>query len=146
MKKSYLYSGLVMTAAGVCFLLLAALTEYALEPLLWGLCGGSLGGGLGSIFKYIDWSHPEHREEYAQRLERERISMGDERKIMLRDKSGAVTYRLSLLICAFGAFAFSIAAILGVSWARSVTMTLGILLITQYVLGLLVYRRLEKRF
>ena len=146
MKKSYLYSGLVMAAAGVCFLLLALFTEYTLEPLLWGLFGGCFWAGIVSIVKYCYWSSPAHREEYVKRLETEHISLRDERKIMLRDKSGAVTYRLSLLVCALGAFAFSIASLLGTPWARYVTTTLAILLIVQYVLGIIVYRRLEKRF
>ena len=145
MKKSYLYSGLAMLAAGAAFMLIAVFTEYALEPLLWGVCGGGLGGGIASLLHYWYWTRPAHQEEYAQMLETERISAQDERKIMLRDKSGAVTYRISLLLCALGAFAFSIASILGASWARYVTITLGILMVLQYVMGILVYRRLEKR-
>ncbi len=145
MKKSYLYTGFAMAAVGVAFMLIAIFTEHALEPLLWGLCFGLLFNGIVSVLKYWYWTRPAHQEKYAQILKKERISARDERKIMLRDKSGAVTYRISLLLCALGAFGFSIASILGTSWARYVTITLGVLLIVLYVLGIWVYRRLEKR-
>lgn len=44
--------------------------------------------GITMICKYVYWSKPENKVKYNEKVKIEKIKMADERKIMLRDKSG----------------------------------------------------------
>lgn len=147
MTKKTLYEGIAYIAAGLFCLALALTTEWQIEPLLWGLFGAGIGPGIGLIWKYFHWTRPGKREEYDARLKTERISMHDERKIMLRDKSGAIVYRIMLLVYAVLTFLCSILSVLdiGKPFTLYLTICCAVLIVVQYVLGILVFQRLEKK-
>ena len=98
MKKSMLYTGIAYVLAGIACFALAILFEWKIESLLWGLGGAGTGPGVMMLWKYFHWTNPKNREEYEKRLQKERIELRDERKIMLRDKSGRITYIFMLLL------------------------------------------------
>ena len=85
MKKSILYTGIGYTLLGVISLIIALLTEFKFEGILWGLCGAGIGPGITMISKYVYWSKPENKVRYNEKVKIEKIEMDDERKVMIRD-------------------------------------------------------------
>lgn len=147
MKRSMLYTGIGYLAAGIGFLLLALMTEYALDPLFWGLAGGGIGPGIMMLWKYWHWTRPEHQEEYEQRMKHERINLRDERKTMLRDKSGAAVFRISLLVYPVLMLICAVLAILDIAMplARQLLWILLLLEVLQCAMGWVIYRYLSKK-
>ncbi len=147
MKKQTLYAGIAYAAAGCLFLLLALCTNWQIEPLFWGLFGAGVSSGLMMIGKYLYWARRDHRAAYDARLKAEQINLHDERKIMLRDKSGAIVYRTMLLGDILLTFVCSILSILeiGKPFTLYLTITFALLAVIQYLLGIAVFRHLEKK-
>lgn len=146
MKKSMLYTGFVYFFVGVISLIVALTTEYRLEALLWGITGAGIATGIRLIVKYYYWTKPEHKAEYDARLQNEAIQLKDERKVMLRDKSGRLAYIAMMLLQLILTFIFSILSMLDYYYpfSRYACIGLSILLIIQYVFGIVAYRRLSK--
>lgn len=73
--------------------------------------------------------------------------MSDERKVMLRDKSGCLTYRLMMLLHCIFMVVFSIMSVLDLynPFSKYACIGLACLLVFQYVCGLFVFSYLEKR-
>lgn len=146
MKKSMLYTGFVYFFVGIISLVIALTTAYPLEPLLWGITGAGIATGIRLLGKYYYWTKPEHKAEYDARLQNEAIQLKDERKVMLRDKSGRLAYIAMMLLQLILTFIFSILSMLDYFYpfSRYACIGLSILLIIQYVFGVVAYRRLSK--
>lgn len=146
MKKSTLYIGFAYCFVGITSMVIALMTEFRLEALLWGIAGAGIGPGVLIIGRYFYWLRPEHQAEYANRIQKENIDLKDERKIMLRDKSGRLAYIATMILQLALAFAFSILSILGyfAPFSRYACIGLGVLLILQYIFGIVAYNRLSK--
>lgn len=146
MKKSTLYTGFVYCLVGVASLVIALTTEFRLEALLWGIAGAGIGPGVLIIGRYFYWLRPEHQAEYENRIQKENIDLKDERKIMLRDKSGRLAYIATMILQLALAFTFSILSILGyfAPFSKYACIGLGALLILQYIFGIVAYNRLSK--
>lgn len=146
MKKSTLYTGFVYCFVGITSMVIALMTEFRLEALLWGITGAGIVPGIIIIGKYFYWLKPEHQAEYENRRQMETIDLKDERKIMLRDKSGRLAYIATMILQLALAFTFSILSILGyfAPFSRYACIGLGGLLILQYVFGIIAYNRLSK--
>lgn len=147
MSKNNLYVGIVYTVAGLSFMMIALLWEFPNEAFLWGLGGAGTGAGLSMLWRYFYWSRPSKAEEYRLRLDNEQIELNDERKIMLRDKSGRITYVIMLglfcLLCIF----FSSLAVFGIMmpFSRYLTILFSLLLLFLFFCGIAVFRYLDKR-
>ena len=148
MKRSMLYTGIGYLCAGAAFLALALATECALTPLFWGLAGGGIGPGAVMVWKYLRWSRPDRREEYEQRAKNEQIELRDERKTMLRDKSGAAVFRLALIVCPILMFLCATLSLLeiGTPLVRQLIWFLLALEVLQYAIGWAIYRHLSKKY
>ena len=148
MKKSMLYTGIAYVFVGLCCLTAAILTETWLEAMLWGLAGGAVSPGLVMIWKYVHWTRPENREEYARRLEEEQIEMRDERKVMLRDKSGRIAYLIMIGVYCVLMLVFSVCSMGGwfMPFSRYAVIGLGILLVFQWACGLAAFSWASKRW
>ena len=147
MKKSYLWSGIVMICAGAACLAAALLLDTPLSSLLCGFCGGLAVPGLVQVFKYWKWTRPENAPLYQERLEQERIDLRDERKEMLRDRAGRLAYLLGLLVTAAAVLVFSVLGSLGIlADVRPMELYLASFLVMEYLAGIVFYRRLEKRY
>ncbi len=149
MKKSYLWSGLGMIAGGILFLLAALLLDTPLDSLFCGFFGAFTGPGVMQVYKYVRWTKLETPDSYQRHLEEEQIELRDERKSMLRDRSGRYAYILGLLAVALALLVFSVLDAFGV--VEEDTASLMILFLAGYavfqlVAGWVIYRWLEKRY
>lgn len=147
MKKSILYTGIGYTLLGVISLIIALLTEFKFEGILWGLCGAGIGPGITMICKYVYWLKPENKVRYNEKVKIEKIEMVDERKVMLRDKSGCITYRIMIAIYCILIMTFAVLAVFEyfMPFSQYAVIGLSILLIFQHICGIVIFNRLNKR-
>ena len=149
MKKRELWFGLAMIAGGILFLLAALLLETPLDSLFCGFFGALAGPGAVQVYKYVKWTKLETPDSYQRRLEEEQIELRDERKEMLRNKSGRMAYILGLLAAAVSMTAFSILGKLGMveeSASRLLILFLAGYMVFQIVAGWALYRLLDKKY
>lgn len=141
MKKNTLYIGLCYLTIGICVILFGvfgpSIKNYG---MIGGIAGAGIIPGIMLIYKYIYWSKPENKPKYEEKLKKERINLEDERKIMLREKSGRITYIILFYILAI---LIPVFAILNID--RILVITLGIIWIFMYVCGIVVFRILDKK-
>lgn len=149
MKKRDLWIGVGMIAGGVLCLLGALSWATPLGGLLFGLCGALTVPGVAQVRKYVKWTSPQNAPVYRERLEREQIDLRDERKSMLRDKSGRYAYILGLFTLAAAIFVFYLLEAFGmIGWreTRPIILFLGCYILFQAIAGMAIYRLLEKRY
>ncbi len=148
MKKSTLYLALGYLAAAAACLAVTLLTDTRIEPLLCGMVGGFGVAGLRLLRRYLYWSRPENAAAYAERQRETQISLHDERKIMLREKSGSLMYRATYWAEAVAVVELAVLSALGVGRpaARVAMIALALAMVAQTVAGRLVYRALEKKY
>lgn len=147
MKKSDLITGLISLLVGITCLVSELLFETKLNSILSGFAGAGISSGAVILWKYYYWSKPENRSKYKEKIENENIELHDERKEMLRDKSGRYAYILGLIILSISIVVFSILGSLEITGDnRLIVIYLGGLLVFQYVIGIIVYKRLSKKY
>lgn len=149
MKKRDLWTGVGMIFAGVLCLLAALTWAAPLGGLFCGFCGAFTVPGIAQVCKYVKWSSPGNAPIYRERLEREKIELQDERKSMLRDKSGRYTYILGLLTLAAAIIVLYLLEAFGaLGWreTRLIVLFAGCYILFQAIAGIVIYRLLEKRY
>lgn len=149
MKKSDLWTGIVFILTGLAFLAAALLWETPLESLFYGLFGACAAPGVAQICKYVKWTRPKNIPLYQEMLEQEQIDLRDERKSMLRDRSGRYAYILGLLTVAVAMLVFAILEMLGIigeDAAQLVILSLAGYALFQLVAGWVIYRLLETKY
>ncbi len=147
MKKSNFWCGLTYALLGLTFLLAGLLWETRLSSLSVGFGAGMLGSGVTQLARYRKWTRPENAETYRERLEEEQIELRDERKAMLRDRSGRYAWLLGMLLCALSILVFGVLGALEiVENSRMMILFLGAYFIVLFGGGVLFYRRLYKNF
>nr|WP_325257824.1 hypothetical protein [uncultured Oscillibacter sp.] len=149
MKKSHLWTGLGMTAAGLACLAAALLWDTPLDSLLCGFAGALAGPGAVQILQYLKYTRPGAAAAYQEKLEEERINLRDERKEMLRNKAGRYAYLLVMVLTAVSILTFSVLGKLGAvedGASRLITLFLAAFLLAQYFAGVFIYQILENRY
>lgn len=147
MKKSNFWSGLIFVFLGLAFLLAGLVWETRLSSLCVGFGAGMLSSGAMQLVRYRKWTRPENAEAYREKLEAEQIELRDERKAMLRDRSGRYAWLLGMVLCALSIVVFGVLGALEVvENARLLILFLAAYLIVQYGAGVYFYRRLERRY
>ena len=149
MKKRELWFGLGMIAGGILFLLAALLLETPLDSLFCGFFGAFTAPGAVQVYKYVKWTKLETPDSYQRHLEEEQIELRDERKEMLRNKSGRMAYTLGLLAAAVSMTAFSILGKLGMveeAASRLLILFLAGYMVFQILAGWVLYRLLDKKY
>ncbi len=147
MKKRNLWWALGLMAAGLVCFVAALLWETQLSSLFCGFGGGLVFNSLIQLWRYAKWTRPENAPLYQERLEQEQIDLRDERKVMLRDRSGRYAYLLGLVLCSFSILAFSVLNMLGIQVSGlAIVLFLTAYLIVQYAAGIWFYRRLSRRY
>ena len=80
-------------------------------------------------------------------MEQEEINLGAGRKALLRCKAGQYGYQLGFAVCCLAAFLVALRGALGVmEHYLPLLCFLTAYLIFQYVAGLWIYRRLERKY
>ena len=101
--------------------------------------------GFGLIFadivvfaKFLYWK--KNREAHEKLLQDEKIKFSDERKVMLRQKSGQIAYQLTLV----GLFVLNmIFVFLGIDMA--IILALWIFLFADFILGIVLFQYYSKK-
>ena len=146
MKKNMLYVGIIYFICGILLVLLATFTEFSFEAFIWGLSGAALGPGVCMILQYMYWSNPERAVDYEEKIKNQRIEMNDERRIMLRDKAGRITNQIMSYALVAIIFVVSVLTVFSVMViSRWVLIGLGLLLLFQFICGVVVYNKLDKK-
>lgn len=147
MKISDLNKGVLCILVGSCFVLSAVFTESAVDGLLWGLAGGTLGPGIGWIVKHFYWSAPKNKIRYSEIKEQEDISLHDELNEKLRDKSGRIAYNIIFFLICISEVTFSILGKAGmIINHKTIVWYLFGLLIIQIAIDKVVYYQLRKKY
>lgn len=147
MKKSNLIAGICSVAVGVICMLIALLTETKLEGILWGLTGAGIAPGVLQILQYFHYNAPENRERYEELLENKSIEMRDELKNKVRNQAGRYAYVAGLMIICVSMLLFSILGALGiVENAQVFVLYLFAYLMVQFILGIVFFNRLMKKY
>ena len=149
MKRSYLWTGIGMIALGLVCLAVAILWDTPLDSLLCGFSGAFAVPGAMQIWKYFKWTRLETPDSYRRHVEEEQIALRDERKEMLRNKSGRYAYILGLLVAALAILLFSVLDAFGVieeDTASLMVLSLAGYALFQLVAGWVIYKLLEKRY
>ncbi len=145
MKKSNLWFGIGYLMAGVLFLVLSFTTEGRLSALFTGLTGPGLGAGLIGLGHYFYWTRPQNKARYDEKIEQEKINLQDERKVMLRDRSGRYAYLIGLIVIFGLLITFHILDAMQVVEGKSITLVLFAYLVFQYVIGIVIFQYLGKK-
>lgn len=147
MKKNHLIIGVIDILIGVAFLLVGLFTDIKLSGLIFSLGGAGVALGMMLSIKYFYWSAPQNKDRYAERIENESIELHDERKERLRDKSGRSAYLIGLVIIGLSVLVFAALGQLGyITDYRIIVAYLFVYLIFQYVIGIIIYRHLDKKY
>lgn len=136
-KKSYIITiiiGVVLVGAG----LLTKFDYYS--TLIFAMGFGMVSSSMVHLFRVIYWQNPKRHSEYEAKMREAHIDKVDERKQYLRMKAGYITYQIMAFVLLSISF---ILALLRVStWATGITFLLFIL---HWVVGIVVYRDLERK-
>lgn len=147
MKKSNLDTGLVYLFIGIVCLVMALYFESRLENLLIGFAGAGICSGTVILWKYYYWTRPENADRYQERIENENIELHDERKTILRDKSGRYAYIIGMIVISVSVVIFSIMGNLNIiENSKLIILYLAGFLVFQYIIGILIYNHLNKKY
>ncbi|MDD3252197.1 MAG: hypothetical protein PHV18_06535 [Lachnospiraceae bacterium] len=146
MKKSMFFTGVSYVLAGCIFLICGIVLNTKINSLLWGFAGAAIGPGLVMICKYFYWSHPKNNSKYIEKIENEKIELHDERKEMLRNKTGRILFLINLVIISIVIVIFSVLGKLElIDFSEPIIITLTVFWVLQLVLFNLIFKALEKK-
>ncbi|NLM21526.1 MAG: hypothetical protein GX207_07250 [Peptococcaceae bacterium] len=147
MKKSNLYIGLIYLFIGIACLIIALNFESRLEGLLYGFSGAGICGGSVILWKYYYWTRPKNKDRYKEKIENESIELHDERKIILRDKSGRYAYIVGLIVISVSIVVFFIIGSLNIiENTKLIIVYLAGFLAFQYIIGIIFFNYLNKKY
>lgn len=144
--RNYLYLAIVYLLLGITFLAIELNFETKSDGMLYLFAMvGFLYGGL-SLFKYFYWSRPKNKDRYKEKTEERNIELDDERKTILRDKSGRYTYNIGLSVTSATIVLLTIIhSFSEVANYNLMVLYLGGYMMSQYVIGILIYNYLNKK-
>lgn len=147
MKKNNFIIGLVYLIIGIACLVFILLFETKLNRILSGFASTGIVFGAVMLWKYYYWTRPENKDKYKEKIQNENIELKDERKERLRDKSGRYAYILGLIVLSISSVAFSILGSLEIiDNSDLIVIYLGGLSVFQYIIGIIIYRHLSKKY
>jgi len=98
-RKSMLYYGIGYLICAIALLLFGKFgPDVTFKELIVGFAIGLILPSIILICKYIYWTKPPNVQIYEARIKEEQINLKDERKIMLREKSGRITYIIMFVV------------------------------------------------
>ena len=141
MKKNVLGWALLGLICGIVFILLG-LSDKTLThgSLIIAMGCGSTVGAISTFYKYFHWLNPGDKLIYEEHLKNEIINLRDERKIMLREKAGRITYAIMFVVLIILNIVFTF---IGVE--KWIILTLWGVIAFKYICGVAVFYYLAKR-
>lgn len=147
MQRYDLIKGILFVLGGCLLLGIGLLTDNALDSLLIGFAAGAIVPGIVMIGRYFYWNMPANKERYREKMENEQIELHDELKTKLRDQSGRYSYMIGIITVSASIVLFSILGKLGIiSDPRTIILYLTAYLIFQIGIGIVLFRRLLKKY
>lgn len=142
MKKHLFGWGEVLVfICGIAFILTGLFVEKLTHgSIIFGTGCGIIGGAAAAVHKRFYWQRPENKRRYEERLKNQKINLNDERKIMLRQKSGQITYRIMFVVLIVLNMVFTF---LGVE--KWIILTLWGVIAFQYLCGVAVFYHLSRK-
>lgn len=101
---------------------------------------GLISAGAVNLARYYYWKRPKRRLEYERKKEEAHINAIDERKAFLRAKAGQMAYQIMFFLLLF--LSFLLAVLQAEAWI--IAMMYGLWLF-QWIIGIVIFKRLEKR-
>lgn len=148
MKKSNLIYGLIYIILAGISLYVAIVFDDKMRGIslgvFYGLAGALGGSGIFTIIRYFYWQ--KNKEKYQEKLEIEQIEQQDELKQKLRDKSGRYTYCIGMVIVALSIVVYSVLEVLNIMETKHIVFYLGAYLISQVLIGIMVFYYLLKKY
>lgn len=147
MKKNNFIIGLGYLIIGILCLVFILLFETKLNSILSGFATTGIFFGSVVLWKYYYWTRPENKDKYKEKTQNEDIELKDERKEKLRDKSGRYAYILGLIVLSISVVVFSILGSLEIiDNSEMIVIYLSGLTVFQYIVGIIIYRHLSKKY
>ena len=141
MKKSMLYTGIGYLICAIALIFFGKFgPDVSYKELIIGLASGSILLGSILIYKYVHWTKPQNAPIYEAKMKEEQNNLKDERKIMLREKSGRITYIIMFVVLTILNIAFTF---IGVD--KWIIITLWIVIAFKYICGVAVFYYLAKK-
>ena len=136
-RKSFIITmiiGIVLVAVG----LLTKFDYYS--NLIFAMGFGMRFSSVVHLFRFVYWQNPKRHSEYETKRQEAHIDKVDERKQYLRMKAGHITYQIMAFALLIISFVFALLRVS--SWVIGMMFMLFIL---QWIVGIVVYRDLEKK-
>lgn len=147
MKKSNLVMEIICAIFGLACLITAIMLDSENNSILCGFAGAGLVSGGLMIYKYFYWKSPKREKQYEEKIKQEKIELNDELKEKARDKSGSYAYIIGLVITGVSIFIFGLLDNLKIiENAKVIVVYLSVFLIFQYIIGIVIYRFLFKKY
>ena len=110
------------------------------RTLVFAMGIGLISAGAVNLAKFYYWQQPKRRLEYERKKEEAHINAIDERKVFLRAKAGQMAYQIMFFLLLF--ISFLLAVLRAEAWV--IAMMYGLWLF-QWIIGVVIFKRLEKR-
>ncbi|MBU3179263.1 hypothetical protein KPL47_23510 [Clostridium estertheticum] len=134
MKKNLVLASLLFIC-GISFI-----TILPNGSIFFGMGCGFIGVAIVNFYKYIYRLNPKNKIKYEEYLKNEQNNLNDERKIMLREKSGRITYIVMFIVLTILNIVFTF---IGVE--KWITITLWVVIAFKYICGVAVFYYLAKK-
>ncbi|MFL0197370.1 hypothetical protein ACJDU8_17645 [Clostridium sp. WILCCON 0269] len=147
MKKNNLFVGMTYLLVGIVCLVIALNFESKIGSLLFGFAGAGICGGAVILWKCYYWMKSKNKDRYKEIIENQNIEMHDERKIILRDKSGRYAYIIGMTVISVSIVIFSIIGCFNImESSKLIVLYLAGFLAFQYITGILIFNHLSNKY
>ena len=134
MKKNLVLASLLFIC-GISFI-----TILPNGSIFFGMGCGFISGAIVNFYKYIYMLNPKNKIQYEEHLKNEQNNLKDERKIMLREKSGRIAYIIMFVVLTILNIVFTF---IGVE--KWIIITLWGVITFKYICGVAIFYYLAKR-
>jgi len=144
MKKNVIDWNLLLFICGIILVLMSLFIKtLTYRPSIFGMGCGIIGASIGGFYKkkrLLKSGNKTNKTRYEEQLKNVKISLDDERKIMLREKSGWITYVIMFVVLTILNIVF---IFIGVE--KWIIFTLWGVIAFKYICGVIIFYYLSKK-